>query len=845
MKKADESLQSGQEPPEIHKDERLADILEENKRLNREISQCQKELQKMVDNKERYQLLFEAGNDMVFVHGYKDGEVDTFMEVNEKACQVLGYSKDEFKKLNPQDITVEKISRKLSSGGLLKGEKLLVEKTLITKSGVHLPVEINTQVFYFQGNPTALSIGRDITERKRATEALKTSEQKLRMLIYNSPIGVSTTDLQGNFLEVNSVLCQIMGRSEEELLGKHYDEFSHPDDRAKNRELSEKLLKGEISSFNLEKRFIRKNGTVVDILIRAQLIRDEQGKALYQTAVIEDVTERKKAEKIQKVLYNIAQAALIGKTIEELIGIVQLELGTIVDTTNFYVAFYDKETDTFSSPYVSDEFDDLKTWPAAKSLSAHVMKTKKPLWVKHEDVREMAKAGVIECIGVPSQVWMGAPLTVDGETNAVLAVQNYTDEDAYTKQDLEILEFVASQISRSLERKKAEQDLLVALKKANESDRLKSAFLATMSHELRTPLNAIIGFSEFLKEEITAKDVKKFGEIIHSSGLHLLSIVNDLFDITLIESGETVLRKTQTNLNLLFHEVKSIIDKKRERDNKMHIDFNLRFPENEKTPEVLIDSDKVKQILINLLKNAFKFTEAGTVTLGMNIASREGQWFVDFYVSDTGIGIDKDKHEIIFDIFRQVEDSNIRTYSGTGIGLAVAKRLTEIMGGKLGVESELGKGSTFYVSIPFEPSFPHPMPSEADNQSKEKLDSAGYILVVEDDEPSYFLIKVLLEENGLKVLWANKAEEAIRLCEENSGISVVLMDIHLPGMNGYQATEKIKALRPGLPVVAQTAYATVGDREKALQAGCNDYIAKPIRAKELLTKIQQLLPPRI
>ncbi len=682
MRKKKEGLRHPQKTTGTLHEKRIAQLLEENERLKREISECLDAKQKMFEREERYKLLFDAGNDMVFVHGYNNGEVDTFIEVNEKACEVLGYSKDELKTLTPQDITVENVSKQLSTGSLREGEKLLVEKTLITKTGKHVPVEINTQIFYLHRKPTALSIVRDITERKQALKALKASEQKLRMLIYNSPVGVSTSDLQGNFLEVNPVLCNIMGYSEEELLGKHYNLFSHPEDRAKNLELSEKLLKGEISSFDLEKRFIQKNGTVVDILIRAQLIRDEKGKALYQTAVVEDITERKKAE----------------------------------------------------------------------------------------------------------------------------------------------------------------QDLRVALKKANESDRLKSAFLATMSHELRTPLNAIIGFSELLKEDLSAADVKKFGKIIHSSGLHLLSIVNDLFDITLIESGEAVLRKTPTNLQILFYEVKSIIDKKREMDNKMDIGFNLRLPENEKNLEVLIDANKVKQILINLLKNAFKFTDNGSVNLGVNTAFRNGKYFLDFYVSDTGIGIERDMQEIIFNIFRQVEDSNIRKYGGTGIGLAVAKRLAGIMGGKIGLESEPGKGSTFNVSIPFELSEPQATSGEKHMLPKRKLNMTGSILIIEDDEPSFLLLKVLLEENGIQVLWVKNAEEAIQLCTENGTISLVLMDIHLPEMNGYRATEKIKALRPNLPIIAQTAFATMGDREKALQAGCNDYMAKPIHPEELLTKIHQLFP---
>ncbi len=285
MNKEEESLSHQQKKTEVLLEKRIAQLLEENERLKLEIFESRKEKQKMFETKERYQLLFDAGNDMIFVHGYNNGEVGTFIEVNNKACEVLGYSKDELKALGPQDITVEEISKELLTGTFAEGEKLLIEKTLMTKTGKQIPAEINTQIICFNEKPTAFSIVRDITERKKTIEALKTSEQKLRMLLYNSPVGVSSTDLQGNFLEVNPLLCEIMGYSEEELLGRHYNLFSHPDDQVKNLELSEKLLKNEISSFDLEKRFIRKDGNIVDVLVRAQLIRDEKRKPLYHRRI--------------------------------------------------------------------------------------------------------------------------------------------------------------------------------------------------------------------------------------------------------------------------------------------------------------------------------------------------------------------------------------------------------------------------------------------------------------------------------------------------------------------------------------------------------------------------------
>ncbi|NCB07187.1 MAG: PAS domain S-box protein [Bacteroidia bacterium] len=673
-----------------------------------------------------------------------------------------------------------------------------------------------------------------------ADEALKESEQKLRLIINNSPVGVSTTDLEGHYIDVNPALCNITGYSREEMINRHFNLFSHPDDVEKNWSKFKNLVQNQINYFELEKRYIHKNGGTVHVFIRSQLVHDRSGKPLFQTAIIEDITERKKAEMIQNVVYNISNAVVGTENLEVLIEKIRDELGKIIDTTNFYVALYDKKTNIISLPYFAYEFDHNTSIPKGKSLTRYVLETKKSLLANIETKRKLVDEGHLEHFGTISKIWLGVPLKMEGEVIGVLAVQSYKDENAFTESDMKMLEFVSDQISISIHRKKTETELKCALRKATESDRLKSSFLATMSHELRTPLNAIIGFSDLLDKRLGTDEVERFGKIINSSGNHLLSIVNDLFDITLIETGEIKIKKEPVSLKSVFDDIYYVISNKQTNTEQNNTELKLIVPDRIEYETITTDANKLKQILINLLKNALKFTSKGYVHYGYERIIEENCPFYRFFVKDSGIGISRDKQKLIFDIFRQAEDCDTRKYGGTGIGLSVAKRLTELLGGKIWVESEENKGSSFFFTIPAEPVISNepvkPVISEKQDQKNKKL-----ILVTEDDEISFEYIKTVLKTAGYDYLWAKNGAEAIALCKTNQNIGLVLMDFNMPVMNGYDTTPKIRELFPSLPIIAQTAYAVAGDKEKILAAGCNDYISKPIKHEILLGKIENLI----
>lgn len=387
------------------------------------------------------------------------------------------------------------------------------------------------------------------------------------------------------------------------------------------------------------------------------------------------------------------------------------------------------------------------------------------------------------------------------------------------------------------ENKKVQKELIASKEKAVESDKLKSAFLTNMSHELRTPLNAIIGFSGLMINPDIDNDLTSNLKIIQNSGQHLLGLVEEILDISMIETGQIKINYEKVGVNNILYEVKNIILGEKLEFNKSQIDLVLKIDPGMSEIYIISDSRKLKQVLINLLKNSLKFTEKGYIEFGYSEISNAGNKFLKFYVKDTGIGIDKKNHDVIFTIFRQVDDRYTRKYGGTGIGLSIAKKIVGMLGGEIWVESEPGKGSEFSFTIPFVTEGERAEVRISDQVNVTENNFSGKtILIAEDDHASFEFLRLLLKRMHVRVLWAKTGTEAIKIIENDSSIDLVLMDIKMPEVDGYEVTRRVKKNRPDLPVIAQTAYATTADMEEAFIAGCDDYISKPIQTK-LLTDI--------
>jgi hypothetical protein len=371
--------------------------------------------------------------------------------------------------------------------------------------------------------------------------------------------------------------------------------------------------------------------------------------------------------------------------------------------------------------------------------------------------------------------------------------------------------------------------------KAQMADRLKSAFLANMSHEIRTPMNGILGFADLLKNpDLNGDQMKGYIEIIEKSGARMLNIINDIVDISKIESGLMVLDQKESNVNeqieFIYNFFKPEVEAK-----GMTITYATALTSEEAI--VKTDREKLFAILTNLVKNAIKFTAKGSIQLGY---LKKGE-HLEFFVKDTGIGIPKERLTAIFERFVQADISNNMAHQGAGLGLAITSAYVEMLGGKIWVESEEGIGSTFYFTLPYHRVVKEILPSGkmARPTVIEPYARKLKVLIVEDDHVSELLISKEIEKFSREILRVQSGIDAVEMCRNHPDIELVLLDIRLPELNGYEVVRQIRQFNKALIVIAQTAYGLSGDREKALIAGCNDYLSKPIKNLELVAMVQK------
>ena len=438
----------------------------------------------------------------------------------------------------------------------------------------------------------------------------------------------------------------------------------------------------------------------------------------------------------------------------------------------------------------------------------------------HNEKKEVSG---IACIGV----------NITDHRNYELKLTEKNDEIEAQIEEYQQLNEEYLQINEELNQTNSE--LIIAKDKAEESDKLKTAFLANMSHEIRTPMNGILGFAELLKEPaLTGERQLKYISMIEKGGARLLNIINDLINISKIESGQTKILISDCNINEQIEYIYTFFKPEVERGG-MQIFFQNSLQAKEAV--IKTDREKIIAILTNLVKNAIKYSDSGTIELGYKLKNR----YLEFFVKDTGIGIPDDKMEVIFDRFVQADIADKRAYQGAGLGLSITKAYVEMLGGKLWVESEEGKGSTFYFTIPYNTE--SEKVSDIKNivfmDEEEKQVAKLKILIAEDDESSALLMTEIVSMYCDDVMHVWNGLEAVEACINHPDIDLILMDIKMPMMDGYQATERIRQFNKSIIIIAQTAYVITGDKEKAFAAGCDDYISKPIDKSLMKTLIKK------
>lgn len=385
------------------------------------------------------------------------------------------------------------------------------------------------------------------------------------------------------------------------------------------------------------------------------------------------------------------------------------------------------------------------------------------------------------------------------------------------------------------ERKEFEQELILEKEKAEEASRLKTEFLHNVSHEVRTPMNGIMGFTELLSDEkLSSEQRTKYIDIVKQSSNQLLNIIDDILEISRLETNQAQVNIETFDLNAVLKEIYSIFEIQ---SKKSQIDFSLHLGSKKK--ELLISSDKTKlsSIINNLVGNAFKFTNVGFVKLGYTM--KNGR--IEIYISDSGIGIAKDKTKSIFGRFEQEEKEISLKAGGLGLGLPISQANAKLLNGDLSVESEKGVGSTFYLKIPFtQIKQKESTNQQIQNNIEEK--ELKTILIAEDEEVNFLYIEALLSNNSnFEILHAINGQIAIDLFKENMNIDLVLMDLKMPVLNGFEAALKIKAINPKIPIIALTAYSTAEDKKKSLDSGCDEFMSKPFEKEKFYLLLDKYL----
>ncbi|MFH2144102.1 MAG: ATP-binding protein [Bacteroidota bacterium] len=383
------------------------------------------------------------------------------------------------------------------------------------------------------------------------------------------------------------------------------------------------------------------------------------------------------------------------------------------------------------------------------------------------------------------------------------------------------------------ELKQTVEALIESKEKAEESDRLKSVFLANISHEIRTPMNGILGFAGLLQKPGLGTETQvNYINIIEQSGHRMLNIINDIIDISKIESGQVVVNNTNTNINEIFIELYEFF--KPEAENK-GLNFIYKNFLNEKNLLISTDRAKFAQIITNLLKNAIKYTDTGSIEFGFIVNEND----IECFIKDTGLGIAADLTEAIFDRFRQGDYALNRAYEGAGLGLAISKAYAELLGGKIRLVSEHGKGSVFHFTIPYDSSINYQTKKDAIISNKNKHSNID-VLVVEDDSVSIEYLKALINNVTVALHFASNGKKAVEMVKTKPEINIVLMDLKMPVMDGFEVTGLIKKIRPKLPIIAQTS-SLPEDITKAKAAGCDEVVSKPINPDLLFSKIYNLV----
>jgi len=710
----------------------------------------------------------------------------------------------------------------------------------ITSKGNKIWFESIGKIIEYEGIKADIISVRDLTARLNAEEKLNENEARFRAITETANDAILVSNDKGQIVFTNLSARQIFGYTENEFADLPFKIIIPLQFRNAHSNMFDSFIAQRIQGcLGKTREFfaVRKDGS--EFPMEISLSHWETSSGVFIAAHIRDITTRKQAEEaLKKSEHFLREAQVIAN-----LGIYTLDFTTgkcessdILDAIVGIDENFDRSTQGWISIIHPEWQKNMSDYFSQEVIGAKDDFNKEFKIIRYNDNAERWVHGI-------------GRLKFNGANELIKMVGTIRD---------------------ITELKIAEQELTEAKNRAEESDRLKTAFLTNMSHEIRTPMNGILGFAELLKMQgISGEQQQEYINIIKKSGARMLNIITDIVDISKIEAGQMHLSVLDTRINVQTEDIYNLF--KPEAENK-GIQFNYMNGLPDSRSVIKTDDEKVYAILTNLVKNAIKYTESGSIEFGYTIANvdtlpaamtfppaetlhatsqhatslqQATPLCLQFYVKDTGIGIPANRLHAIFDRFVQADIADKQALQGAGLGLSIAKAYVKMLGGNIWIESEEGIGSTFYFSIPYNPVV----------NKKEVIDDAILmddlkedltdkmkklkILIVEDDETSEMLIRIAVRNFSNNILTAATGRKSIELCLKHTDIDLILMDIKMAEMDGYEATRQIRHNNKEVVIIAQTAFGMDGDREKAIEAGCNEYITKPMSVallKELIQK---------